>query len=78
LIRLFTDVADSSYPPKPVRPPPAAPKPPRELAVARVMGVWPTVAAGRVNWDVFSLAEPLLFENVLLRAASVNLPSEVL
>ena len=66
------------YPPKPVFPPPDVPKPPREAAVARDIGVVPTVAAGRTNWDVFSFVEPMLFENVLERAALVKRPSEVL
>jgi hypothetical protein len=64
------------YPPKPVRPFPNEPKPPRELAVARVIGVFPTVAAGRVNCEVLSLAEPLLLEKVLDRVALVKRPSE--
>ena len=66
------------HPPKPVRPEPALPKPPRELAVARVMGVLPIVEVGRANWEVLSFVEPELLENVLERAALVNFPSDVL
>jgi hypothetical protein len=54
------------------------PKPPRDAAVARVIGAWPAVAAGRVNCDVASLAAPEFPLNVLVRAALVNRPSDVL
>ena len=43
-----------------MRPLPTFPKPPRDFAVARVIGVLPTVVAGRVNCEVLSLAAPLL------------------
>ena len=33
-----------------------------DFAVARVIGVLPTVVAGRVNCEVLSLAAPLLLE----------------
>lgn len=46
--------------------------------MARVIGVFPTVVAGRANWEVFSFADPLLFEKMLDRAALVYRPSEVL
>lgn len=67
-----------AYPPNPVRPLLDVPKPPREAAVARVIGVFPAVVAGRVNWEVFSFAAPLLVEKTLERAALVYRPSEVL
>lgn len=59
------------YPPNPVLVPPALPKPPREAAVARVIGVFPMVEVGRTNCEVFSFAAPWLLEKVLVRAALV-------
>ena len=69
---------DGLQPPKPVRPRAALPNPPRDAAVARVIGVCPIVLAGRVNCEVFNLADPVLLENVLDRAALVKRPSDVL